>query len=125
MNVTRILHHSVNVEGQLDVTTTFYADLLGMSDLVRPEIPGVGGRWFGVGDAQVHLVDAPGGDGPIRPTGPHVCFGVEDLDAAIAELEKQGIPFARGAQGPVVQIWITDPAGNTVELQHDPVPDER
>jgi catechol 2,3-dioxygenase-like lactoylglutathione lyase family enzyme len=68
----------------------------------------------------VHLVDAPAGDQVIRPTGPHVCFGVEDLDGAIAELERDGIPLVRGAQGEVVQIWVTDPAGNTIELQQDP-----
>jgi hypothetical protein len=32
----------------------------------------------------------------------------------------EGIPYVRGAQGTVVQIWTTDRAGNTVELQQDP-----
>ena len=55
----------------------------------------------------------------IRPTGPHVCFAVDDLDGAVAELERDGIPYVRGAQGAVVQIWFADPAGNTVEIQQD------
>ena len=71
-------------------------------------------------------MDADAGAGAIRPTGPHVCFAVEDLDAAVAELERDGIPYVQGAQGPVVQIWFTDPAGNTVEIQQErgrtPVP---
>jgi catechol 2,3-dioxygenase-like lactoylglutathione lyase family enzyme len=120
VKLTRILHHSVNVEGGLIGAEDFYGRLLGLGDLDRPEIPGVEGRWFGIGDAQVHLVDAPAGPGPIRPTGPHVCFGVEDLDAAVAELEAQGIEYTRGAQGSTVQIWIVDPSGNTIELQQDP-----
>ena len=45
---------------------------------------------------------------------------MEDLDAAIAELERDGIPYLRGAQGPVVQIWFADPAGNTIEIQQEP-----
>lgn len=118
MKVTRILHHSVNVEGDLADCVAFYRRFA-LDDIPRPPIPGIDGHWFGAGRAQVHLVDAPAGDAAIRPTGPHVCFGVEDLVDAIAELERDGIPYLRGAQGDVVQIWVTDPAGNTVELQQD------
>lgn len=120
MRVTRTLHHSLNVEGDLEASVTFYAGLLGMPSDARPDIPGVGGHWFAAGNAQLHLVDADAGPTGIRPTGPHVCFAVADLDGAVAELESGGIPYVRGAQGPVVQIWFTDPAGNTVEIQQDP-----
>jgi catechol 2,3-dioxygenase-like lactoylglutathione lyase family enzyme len=119
VKVTRILHHSVNVQGDLDDCVDFYRRL-SLVDASRPEIPGVSGHWFGIERAQVHLVDAPEGDGAIRPTGPHVCFGVEDLAAAVAELEERGIPFVRGWQGDVEQIWMADPVGNTIELQQDP-----
>lgn len=120
MKVTRTLHHSVNVEGRLADTVAFYRELLEMPDENRPVIPGIQGHWFGAGHAQLHLVDAPAGGGPIRPAGPHVCFAVADLDGAVAELETSGIPYQRGAQGTVVQIWFVDPAGNTVEIQQDP-----
>jgi len=66
------------------------------------------------------LVAAPPAGEGIDPTGHHYCVGVEDLDAAVAELEDRGIEYLRGVQGSgTVQIWIRDPAGNTVELQHD------
>jgi len=120
VRVTRALHHSVNVEGRLAPTTDFYQRLLGLASDDRPEIPGVGGHWFRLGDAQLHLVDADAGPGAIRPTGPHLCLAVDDLDAAIAELEAEGLPYLRGAQGTTVQIWFADPAGNTVEIQQDP-----
>jgi catechol 2,3-dioxygenase-like lactoylglutathione lyase family enzyme len=119
MKVTRTLHHSVNVEGHLAETTAFYQRLLGLADDDRPTIPGIDGHWFGTGAVQLHLVDADAGPGPIRPAGPHVCFAVTDLDAAIAELDQAGIPYVEGAQGTTVQIWFTDPAGNTVEIQQD------
>lgn len=123
MKLTRILHASVNVEGRLDPTAAFYTSVLGLSSTPRPMIPGIGGQWFSVGDAQVHLVDAPCRGAPrIDPTGPHICFGVEDLDAAIKELDRADVPYERGAQGDVVQIWITDPSGFTIELQNDPRP---
>ena len=45
---------------------------------------------------------------------------MEDLDQAIAELTEKQIPYQRGVQGAgTVQIWIIDPAGNTIELQQD------
>jgi catechol 2,3-dioxygenase-like lactoylglutathione lyase family enzyme len=119
VNVTRTLHHSVNVEGQLDSCVAFYQRLLHLSDEDRPQIPGVDGHWFAAGDVQLHLVDADAGTELIQPTGPHVCFAVDDLDGAIAELERDGIPYVRGAQGTVVQIWFVDPAGNTIEIQQD------
>ena len=119
VNVTRTLHHSVNVEGNLAPCVDFYRRLLHLPDEDRPAIPGVGGHWFAAGDVQLHLVDADAGTELIRPTGPHVCFAVDDLDGAIAELERDGIPYVRGAQGTVVQIWFVDPAGNTIEIQQD------
>jgi catechol 2,3-dioxygenase-like lactoylglutathione lyase family enzyme len=119
VKVTRTLHHSVNVEGQLDETVAFYRRLLELDDESRPVIPGVDGHWFAAGQIQLHLVDADEGPQAIKPTGPHVCFAVEDLPAAIAELEESGIPYMEGAQGAVVQIWFVDPAGNTIEIQQD------
>jgi catechol 2,3-dioxygenase-like lactoylglutathione lyase family enzyme len=110
----------VNVEGHLDETAAFYRQLLELDDEARPVIPGVDGHWFAAGGVQLHLVDADAGVGAIKPTGPHVCFAVEDLAAAIGELERSSIPYLEGAQGPVVQIWFVDPAGNTVEIQQDP-----
>jgi len=126
VKVTRTLHHSVNVMGQLDEAVAFYQRLLGLDSDARPEIPGVAGHWFDAGNAQLHLVDADAGSGSgtqsIQPTGPHVCFAVEDLPAAVAELEESGIPYVQGAQGTVVQIWFVDPAGNTIEIQQDTEP---
>ena len=76
VNVTRTLHHSVNVEGHLDECVDFYRGLLRLPDEDRPAIPGVGGHWFAAGDVQLHLVDADAGSDVIRPTGPHACFAV-------------------------------------------------
>ncbi len=117
MKVVRVNHVSVNCHGHLDETRRFYADLLGLPDAARPDIPGVDGHWFGVGEAQLHLVDAaPFGASP-DPVGDHWCIEVDDIAAARAELEERGIAYLEAAQGPVVQLWITDPAGRTLELQ--------
>jgi catechol 2,3-dioxygenase-like lactoylglutathione lyase family enzyme len=119
VKVTRVLHVSVNVEGVFDATDVFYRDVFGLETKARPEIPGIDGRWFALGPSELHLVAADPGPGPIRPTGNHFCVAVADLDDAIRELEARGIRYVRGAQGDVVQIWVVDPAGNTVEIQQD------
>ncbi len=73
-----------------------------------------------VGEQQLHLVGAPPRGTPIDSTGHHFCVAVDDLDGAIAELEARGIAYERAVQGQgTVQIWVNDPAGNTIELQQD------
>lgn len=120
MKVTRLLHVSLNTRGALEPTRAFYADLLGLPEATRPWIDGVAGRWLAVGEGQLHLVDAPSAGGGVDPVGPHFCLGVEDVEAAVAELDEAGVPYVRGMQGEgVVQVWFQDPSGATVELQED------
>jgi catechol 2,3-dioxygenase-like lactoylglutathione lyase family enzyme len=121
MKVTRFHHVSVNTNGtSLDTMVEFYRGVLGLGDQPRPDIPGIAGHWHTVGDQELHLVGAPSAGPGIDPTGHHYCVAVDDLEAAIAELEERDIPYVRGVQGEHnVQIWITDPAGNTIELQQD------
>ena len=97
MKVTSFHHVSVNRnDAPLDEMVSFYGDLLGLDAKERPEIPGVPGHWFAVADQELHV------------------------DKAIAELEDRNIPYERAVQGAgTVQIWINDPAGNTIELQQD------
>src|SRR4051812_23366461 len=121
MKVTRFHHVSVNSNGApLGEIVAFYRDVFGLGDKARPEIPGVAGHWHLVGDQELHIVGAPPSGAAIDSTGHHYCVAVEDLDAAIAELESRGIEYKRAVQGEhTVQIWINDPAGNTIELQQE------
>lgn len=121
MKVTRFHHVSVNTNGaSIDAVANFYREVLGLDDMPRPEIPGVPGHWHAVGDQELHLVGAPPRGTRIDSTGHHYCVAVDDLDAAINELDERGIDYERASQGEgTVQIWINDPAGNTIELQQD------
>jgi catechol 2,3-dioxygenase-like lactoylglutathione lyase family enzyme len=121
MQMTRFHHVSVNANGvPIDELVGFYRDVLGLTDKDRPEIPGVPGHWHVVGDQELHLVGAPASGQEIDTTGNHYCMAVDDLDAAIVELETRGIDYVRAVQGQgTVQIWIADPAGNTIELQQE------
>jgi catechol 2,3-dioxygenase-like lactoylglutathione lyase family enzyme len=121
VKVTRFHHVSVNCNSAtLDEMVSFYEGLLGLDSKERPEIPGIPGHWFDVSDQELHVVGAPAQGSGIDSTGNHYCVAVEDLDKAVAELEDRKIPYERAVQGAgTVQIWINDPAGNTIELQQD------
>lgn len=124
MKVTRFHHVSVNTNGTpVDEVVAFYRSVLGLDDQPRPEMPGIPGHWHAVDDLELHIVGAPARGGGIDPTGHHYCLAVDDLDAAVAELEDRGIEYVRAVQGgSTVQIWIVDPAGNTIELQQETRP---
>ncbi len=121
MKVTRFHHVSVNTNGtSLEELAGFYRDVLGLGDAPRPDIPGVPGHWHTVDDLELHLVGAPPSGNRIDTTGHHYCVAVDDLVGAIRELDARGIEYTRGVQGEgIVQIWIADPAGNTIELQQE------
>jgi catechol 2,3-dioxygenase-like lactoylglutathione lyase family enzyme len=121
VKVTRLHHVSINSNGtSVDELVEFYRGLFGLADEPRPNIPGVPGHWHAVGDQQLHLVGAPPSGEAIDSTGHHFCVAVEDLAGAIAELDARGIDYVRAVQGEgTIQIWIADPAGNTIELQQE------
>jgi catechol 2,3-dioxygenase-like lactoylglutathione lyase family enzyme len=122
MKVTRFHHVSVNCHhAALDEMTEFYSGLFGLSDVPRPDIPGVPGTWKGVGELELHIVGAPTRGTPNDYNRNHYCLAVDDHATAIAELDARGIEYKRAVQGESnVQVWINDPAGNTIELQQDP-----
>jgi catechol 2,3-dioxygenase-like lactoylglutathione lyase family enzyme len=121
VKITKFHHVSVNVgDSALSDMVSFYGDLFGLDSKDRPDIPGVPGHWFHVSDQELHVVGAPPHGTPIDSTGNHYCVAVEDLDKAVLELEERNIPYERAVQGAgTIQIWINDPAGNTIELQQD------
>ncbi len=124
MRITRFHHVSVNCNGSpLADMVSFYDDLFGLDSKDRPDIPGVPGHWFRLSDQELHVVGAAPRGTQIDSTGNHYCVAVDDLDKAIRELEDRNIPYEQAVQGPgTIQIWINDPAGNTIELQQDRAP---
>jgi hypothetical protein len=45
---------------------------------------------------------------------------VADLDEAVARLEAHGVEMRVLGEGRSRIVWVSDPAGNTVEFQQDP-----
>lgn len=113
--LVRDLHHvSINV-ADVERSTAFYVDVLGMEPLPRPDF-GFAGAWLGFGGGrQVHLIEAA----VPEDRGQHFAFQVDDIDAAVAALRASGTDV----RGPVPvgdtsarQAFFHDPDGNRLEL---------
>ena len=110
------LHHvSINVD-DVDAALAFYVGALGLE--VRTDRPALdfGGAWLGVGGQQVHLIEAA----RVPDQGQHFALAVDDLAAAVRELRGRGLEVSEPtAVGTSLQAFVSDPAGNLVEL-HQP-----
>ena len=93
----------------------FYADLLGLAVVPKPEpLASRGGRWFGDGPVCLHL----GVDRDFRPARKaHPALVIEDLDALVAVLAEAGHVVDWDTDLPDVRRCnIDDPFGNRIEL---------
>ncbi len=112
MEPLAIHHVSINAT-DVPAGVAFYTEVLGGS--LRDDRPdlGIGGAWIDLGGQQVHLVEAP----TPPALGQHFAIRVADLDATVAELRAVGVPVTDpGSAGAGRQAFLSDPAGNTVEL---------
>ncbi|MCF2527908.1 VOC family protein [Yinghuangia soli] len=101
----------------LDAARAFYIGLLGFEELPRPDLgPGM---WLRVGDLQLHFVQTD--DMPTPGGGlPHIALYVADadFDPLVADLRAAEVPFLIEPfhNGEVWAAFVSDPAGNFVEL---------
>lgn len=110
------IHHvSINVD-DVDAALEFYVDRLGLK--VRSDRPNFSfaGAWLDAGGQQVHLIR-----GVCPPdSGQHFALAFVDLLGVVATLRQQGLDVTEPvASGTSLQSFVTDPAGNRVEL-HQP-----
>lgn len=106
-------HVSINVD-DVGAALAFYVDGLGLA--VRTDRPdlGFGGAWLDVGGQQVHLIEAA----PPPDKGQHFALAVDDLASFVAELRGRGLEVSEPRRvGTGLQAFLSDPAGNLVELQ--------
>ncbi|HWE42766.1 MAG TPA: methylmalonyl-CoA epimerase [Gemmatimonadaceae bacterium] len=94
---TRIAHIGIAVES-LGPLRSFYHDVLGMPEVPLDDSDGARIAGFAAGDSLVELLEAERPDSPIGKfvarRGPglhHVCFAVDDLDAALERCRRAGI----------------------------------
>lgn len=108
------MHHVSLGTPDVAAATAFYCDVLGGTLLDRPDF-GFPGAWIALGAGQVHLI--PSDDPPSGAN--HVALEVADRDAAVAELRGKGVEVtvvAPDVPGAGRQAFLSDPAGNLIEL---------
>jgi glyoxylase I family protein len=110
------VHHVSVCVTDMEAARTFYVDVLGFQERRdRPDF-GFPGAWFDVGGRQVHLIEVP--TMPAGAGSNHFALRVDDIDAAVADIEAHGIAVNRSAHVPNAgqQAFLADPSGNGIEL---------
>jgi catechol 2,3-dioxygenase-like lactoylglutathione lyase family enzyme len=125
---SRINHVSVNAR-DLRESVEFYVELVDGQPIPTPNF-GIPVQWLALGRTQLHIFERD-----LQPTSHHhLGITVDDLVPVYRAAERRGA-FDRRAfgnhlvelPGDVVQLYLRDPAGNLVEIDHhgvDRLPDE-
>ena len=115
ITVQRIEHTALTVT---DVARAkhFYGEVLGLTEVPRPESFDFGGAGYRNGPTDLHIIQRPQPDAESRR---HVAFYVADLDAAARVLQAAGFPVLweqkykiRG----IDRFFTADPDGNRIEV---------
>ena len=94
---TRLAHIGIAVRS-LDEILPFYRDILGLPDVPLDDADGARIAGMSAGETLVELLEAESPESPIgrfvAKRGPgihHICFAVDDLDAALARCRTAGV----------------------------------
>jgi catechol 2,3-dioxygenase-like lactoylglutathione lyase family enzyme len=123
------LQHCGLIVADLERSRRFYGDALGLEEVPRPANFTFAGAWFRVGETEIHLLaeaDTTGRAGAPDP-GPsgayglvnHLAFQIDDLEGALARLERHGVPLIGGPMprgDGYDQVFFRDPDGHVLEL---------
>ncbi len=122
MALTQLLHATLLVQ-DLAKAQEFYEGLLGLTPVERSL--SFAGRWYQIGAIQIHLiVAAQVVDDLVQPDkwgrNRHLAFAITDLAAMQQTLEVAHYPYQLSSSGRAA-LFVRDPDGNLIELQHCPV----
>ncbi|MFM5918549.1 MAG: glyoxalase [Novosphingobium sp.] len=114
--ITGIDHVQLAIpEGGEEIARPFYAGLLGLSEVPKPEpLASRGGCWFEAPGVSIHL----GVEADFRPAQKaHPALLVSDLRALAAKLAAGGVPLRWDDELPdILRCHVSDPFGNRIEL---------
>jgi len=117
MKVIQLNHVGLHV-ADIPASVDFYANVLGLTQLHRPEFD-FEGAWFDLGEGrELHLIGGRTQDPVGARRGNHVAFAVDDFDAAVSHIERHNVPHHPPQTRPdgARQLFIRDPDGHYVEL---------
>jgi catechol 2,3-dioxygenase-like lactoylglutathione lyase family enzyme len=126
-----MLHHVSIVCSDLERSSAFYAEKLGMTQIPRPPFS-VAGTWFSFGASQLHLIANPKGTfrkSSIIDTGDtHFALRVDNFEAVMRLLLSKGfredaaeddptrLLVKRNSVAKFPQAYLLDPDWNIVEI---------
>lgn len=116
------LHHVSIVVTDLVRAKAFYRDVLGLSEMARPDFD-FGGAWYAIGDAgqQLHLIVHDGEtkrSGGIDTRDGHFALRVRSYSETLAWLDRCGVEYEARPRPKAgfAQIYVLDPDRNMIEL---------
>lgn len=128
----RTIDHATFVVKDLLRSHAFYADLLGMTQVPRPNFD-FQGAWYQAGATLIHLIvehDKSGPAGIFKPERfqssrtHHLAFSVDDCPAAYQSARQQpGVKFVselKHRPDGAWQFFLEDPDGHVIELTSGP-----
>ena len=127
MKVAVGLNHVSVVARDLEESTRFYVDVLGLARVPTPDF-GFPVQWLEVGGQQVHLFERQ----DEAPPSAHLAFEVDDVVGVYERARELGVldrdTFGYAAAelpGGEAQLYLRDPAGNLIEVDHPDGADAR
>jgi len=119
MNVIKLHHYAVTAPGVvLKEMINFYDDILGLKAGYRPDF-GVRGYWLYAGDQPIlHLLEDDNRIQNEKGFFDHIALRCSELETTKAKLDAADVSYTEFGISDLnqIQILITDPAENTIEL---------
>ena len=117
MFAARFNHISLHVSN-VEKSTHFYCQLLGMEQLPRPKFA-YNGAWISMGDGlSIHLIEGKDYETNSSNRGNHFAFSTENVNALEIDFRSKGIEIVSNkirVDG-IRQMFIKDPDGYYVEF---------
>lgn len=114
ITVKRLDHVALDVM-DVDKAKSFYSDLLGLTEIARPESFDFPGLWYDLGNIVLHIV------GPRRPAlaAHHIALWVDDVHECSQVIREAGykVEWDPYKIVGVDRFFTADPEGNRIEIQ--------
>ena len=112
-----MIDHVAIIVTDLERSKHFYASVLGLREVPRPDSFDFPGAWYQMGETCLHLLGKPASDSESTR---HFCIRVKNIPAAAQHLESVGWPIRWEAKYKIIGIdrfFLHDPDGNRIEIQ--------
>jgi len=118
--VSPVLNHVSVVAYDIETSRRFYVDELGLEEVPAPDF-GSPVAWLQAGNCQVHLFERPGAP----PSHAHFALEIAEFMPVYRRMKELGVLDSTTFGNAMyelpdggIQMYVRDPAGNLVELDH-------